>query len=284
MALASALVLMLAIVGVVISQSTKSPLGGTETSGTPNAAPSRSESGPGSSPTSEPSAVGSPSTTHTLSGTFKGVAPPRATTCPPIDITITAHDEQHADLGSGDITLTLRGTSCQGSFSFPIHTSTDVTIGLRLSLPSGPGTELVGPTYSTADLERLDYHLELNDGQFAENSNLREADLELAKVIKASLRFHDAHGTFVGLDAAALHRLVPSVTFNDGDASVTGEVSVREVTSTTILFVVGLPDGVSYCRGLDPPVDGSFGYDDVQTYDECLRWQGTYPTPAPQVL
>ncbi len=236
----------------------------------------------GASASAKPTPTAS-SGSQQISGTFEMTPFPQPHGCEPPGLTLTAYDVANAELGSTPLHLTAKGGVCRGTFSLSIAPSGAVTIGLGLTDPTGQPLALVGPEDSAARLAQIGDHVTLQLGQFALNAELRDADARFAKIFAAVQTYHKASGSFAGLDATKMHEFVPAVTFNDGDAAVTGEVSVREVTDGTILFVMGLPSGVPYCRGIKPPKEGSYGYTDAQTYDECLQWQGVYPTPTPGV-
>ena len=194
-------------------------------------------------------------------------------------ILLTMWDDANREVGFAPLEFHQEGQTCTASFSAPVRPADRITFGVAIP-EAGPQHTLVGPTYALDRLKGMqEVHLSLE--QFAENRLLQQADVEFAKALAAALAYYDAQGTFVGLDAAKMHQLVPSLTFNDEKESIEGEISVREVTSHTFLMVAGLADGVPYCRGAKPPKDGSYGYTDAQTYGECLRWQGTYPNASP---
>jgi len=197
-----------------------------------------------------------------------------------IGILLTMWDDANRELGFAPLDFHQTGQMCTASFSASVHPADKITFGVAIPR-AGVQSTLVGPTFTMDELKRMNDEVRLSLGQFAENRQLQQADVEFAKVFAAALAYSDAQGTFVGLDAAKMHRLVPSLTFNDEKKAVEGEISVREVTSRTFLIVSGLSDGVPYCRGVKPPRDGSYGYTDAQTYGECLRWQGTYPNASP---
>jgi len=202
-------------------------------------------------------------------------------TCPSTStgILLTMWDDANRELGFAPLEFRREGQMCTASFAASLRSADRITFGV--SIPrAGPLHTLVGPAYTLSELKEMRVvHLSIE--QFAENRQLQQADVDFAKALVAVRAYYDAQGTFVGLDAAKMHQLVPSLAFNDEKKAVEGEISVREVTSHTFLMVAGLADGVPYCRGEKPPKDGSYGYTDAQTYGECLRWQGTYPNASP---
>jgi len=248
-----------------------------EVAASPSPPPATSHVQPVPPPSASPPKSQSPAMSpFTLSGSLYA-----GTKCPPFPfpIMLTVLDQANEELGWGMLPLDQHGNRCVGEFSFDVEPADRLTLLLEVTGGEGSST-LFGPTFTMDELAKQDYHVSLSGSDFAENSYLLEANSELAKALHAASGYFNDHGTFVGLDAAEMHALVPSVTFNDSKRAVTGETSVRQVTDETILFVSGLPDGTPYCRGMKPPRQGSYGYTDAQTYDECLRWHGTYPTPS----
>lgn len=203
-------------------------------------------------------------------------------TCPAMSLSIllTMWDDANRELGFAPLDFHQDGQMCTASFSTSVRPSDKITFGMAIR-GAGQQHTLVGPTFSMDGLKRMKNQVHLSLGQFAENRQLQQADAEFAKAFTAAFAYYDAQGTFVGLDAAKMHELVPSLNFNDEKTAVEGEISVREVTGHTFLMVAGLADGVPYCRGVKPPREGSYGYTDAQDYGECLRWHGTYPYASP---
>lgn len=101
-----------------------------------------------------------------------------------------------------------------------------------------------------------------------------EAQSALRNALAAALTYYTDGATFVGLDPKTAESIEPSLIFNTSSTAVEGEISIRDVTKSTILLVTQSSDGADWCIAddLSPGVTvGNITYDrfDAQTIAEC---------------
>jgi hypothetical protein len=96
-----------------------------------------------------------------------------------------------------------------------------------------------------------------------------EAQTELRNALVAALTYYTDGATFVGFDPKTAGSIEPSVVFN-ASVSRPGEISIREVTRSTILLTTLSTDGLAWCIA-DDQSTGTTTYDrlDAQTMGEC---------------
>jgi hypothetical protein len=86
----------------------------------------------------------------------------------------------------------------------------------------------------------------------------------------AALTYYTDGATFVGFDPKTAGSIEPSLVFNASPMSREGEISIREVTRSTILLTTQSSDGLLWCIADDQGA-GKATYDrsDAQTIGEC---------------
>jgi hypothetical protein len=97
-----------------------------------------------------------------------------------------------------------------------------------------------------------------------------EAQSSLRNAIAAALTYYTDGATFVGFDPKTAVSIEPSLVFNTSPAALPGEISIREVTRSTILLTTLSTDGLAWCIA-DDQSTGTTTYDrlDAQTMGEC---------------
>lgn len=97
-----------------------------------------------------------------------------------------------------------------------------------------------------------------------------EAQSSLRNALVAALTYYTDGATFVGFDPKTAVSIEPSLVFNSSPISHEGEISVREVTRSTILLTTLSSDGMAWCIA-DDQSTGTATYDrsDAQTMGEC---------------
>lgn len=95
----------------------------------------------------------------------------------------------------------------------------------------------------------------------------------LRNALAAAFTCYSDGATFVGFDPKTARSIEPSLVYNTSSAAVDGEISIREVTRSTILLVTQSSDGVNWCIADDLSVGtgGKTTYDrvDARTIAEC---------------
>jgi hypothetical protein len=96
-----------------------------------------------------------------------------------------------------------------------------------------------------------------------------EAQTELRNALVAALTYYTDGATFVGFDPKTAGSIEPSLVFN-ASVSRPGEVSIREVTRSTILLTTTSSDGLAWCIADDQSAGKTtYAHADAQTIDEC---------------
>lgn len=97
-----------------------------------------------------------------------------------------------------------------------------------------------------------------------------EAQAALRNALVAALTYYTDGVTFVGFDPKTAGTIEPSLVFNDSPVSREGEISIREVTRSTILLTTQSSDGLLWCIA-DDQSTGTTTYDrfEAQTIGEC---------------
>jgi hypothetical protein len=100
-------------------------------------------------------------------------------------------------------------------------------------------------------------------------SSASKAQSALRNALTAALTYYTDGATFVGFDPKAAESIEPSLIFNTSPTAVEGEISIREVTRSTILLLTQSSDGADWC--IADRAGGKTTYDraDAQTIAEC---------------
>jgi hypothetical protein len=100
-------------------------------------------------------------------------------------------------------------------------------------------------------------------------SSASKTQSALRNALTAALTYYTDGATFVGFDPKAAESIEPSLIFNTSPTAVEGEISIREVTRSTILLLTQSSDGADWC--IADRAGGKTTYDraDAQTIAEC---------------
>jgi hypothetical protein len=97
-----------------------------------------------------------------------------------------------------------------------------------------------------------------------------EAQSSLRNALVAALTYYTDGATFVGFDPKTAVSIEPSLVFNSSPISHEGEISIREVTRSTILLTTLSSDGMAWCIANDQSAGTTtYGHADAQTIGEC---------------
>jgi len=98
-----------------------------------------------------------------------------------------------------------------------------------------------------------------------------EAKSWLRNALAAALTYYTDGGTFVGFDPKQAVTIEPSLAYNTSRMPVEGEITIRDVTDTTILLVTQDANGSNWCLADDTGKNGgtTYGGADAQTVAEC---------------
>ena len=98
---------------------------------------------------------------------------------------------------------------------------------------------------------------------------LARSDLRNA-LVAAKTHYTDG-ASYVGFTPDVANGIEPSLTYNASSTAVDGEVSIRDVTATTVLLVTATNDGSVWCIADDTSTSTtSYGTVDAQTAAECV--------------
>jgi hypothetical protein len=97
-----------------------------------------------------------------------------------------------------------------------------------------------------------------------------EAQSALRNALAAALTYYTDGATFVGFDPKTAGSIEPSVVFNALPVAREGEISIREVTRSTILLTTTSNDGLAWCIADDQSAGKTtYARADAQTIGEC---------------
>ncbi len=103
------------------------------------------------------------------------------------------------------------------------------------------------------------------------SSSATVAQVNLRNALVAAKTYYTDGASYVGFTPSVADGIEPSLTYNTSSAAVAGEVSIRDVTATTMLLVTAGQDGSVWCVADDQ--DGgttTYGTVDAQTTAECV--------------
>jgi hypothetical protein len=182
------------------------------------------------------------------------------------------------------MTQVAAGPDCRGTFSTNLTQQAGIQLFLEVEQTDGSqATTLTGPSYTPSQLSNLGDKLTLTLNDFGLNASQQSVVADLSVAIKAAANFYKSHGTFVGLTTAYLEKQAPQLTFNTSSRAVKGEVTLRETTPATVLFIAVREDGTPIATGYKPPRLECYGEIDAKTFGQCVAWQppgGTAPKPG----
>ncbi|MBI2238036.1 MAG: hypothetical protein HYU54_05860 [Actinobacteria bacterium] len=92
----------------------------------------------------------------------------------------------------------------------------------------------------------------------------------LRNALAAAKTYFTDCDSYEGLTPEALVSIEPSLTYNASPTAVEGEISIRDVTDTTVLLVAESSDGRVWCIADDVAADTTtYGTVDAKTVEEC---------------
>jgi len=101
-------------------------------------------------------------------------------------------------------------------------------------------------------------------------SPLPEAQSSLRNAMTAALTYYTDGATFVGFDPKTAVSIEPSLAFNASPVAQEGEISIREVTRSTILLTTLSSDGLAWCIADDQSTGtATYGRSDAHSIGEC---------------
>jgi hypothetical protein len=112
---------------------------------------------------------------------------------------------------------------------------------------------------------------------------IARAENDLRNAAVAALTMYTDGETLVGFTPKVAATLEPSLTYNREATAVPGEISIRDVTRTTVVLVTKTVDGDVFCIAADATKTNgySYGVTDAQTAAECQGGEAVWESPAP---
>ena len=97
------------------------------------------------------------------------------------------------------------------------------------------------------------------------------AKRDLRNALVAALTHYTDGATYEGFTPAVAESIEPSLTYNTSSTAISGEVSIRDVSASTVLLVTAAHDGSVWCIA-DDQTSGTttYGTVDAQTTAECV--------------
>jgi hypothetical protein len=170
---------------------------------------------------------------------------------------------------------------CEATFSTTV--SAQPAYRFVLSIQDAQGNSMgaiPGPTFTNDQIAADGYDVKLTTDRFGIDPARFAVQVDLQTAINAAHTFYQGHSnTFVGLTSQAMHKLVPSLTFNTSTTVVPGQVSIRLATPVDVMFVEQAGDGTPVAMGFKPPQLECYGEIDAKTFQACIAWQPASPSP-----
>lgn len=109
----------------------------------------------------------------------------------------------------------------------------------------------------------------------------QRAETDLRNALVAALTYYTDGATFVGLTPKVAARIEPSLTYHTSTSAIPGEISIRDVSATTVLLVTAAQDGSVWCIANDASSGTTtYGVVDAQTAAECVEGEAAWGTGA----
>ncbi len=97
-----------------------------------------------------------------------------------------------------------------------------------------------------------------------------EARVDLRNALVAAETHYTDRASYAGFTPAVASSIEPSLTYNTSTTAVSGAVSIRDLSPTTVLLVTAAPDGSVWCIANDQTSGTtSYGTVDAQSVSEC---------------
>lgn len=97
------------------------------------------------------------------------------------------------------------------------------------------------------------------------------AQRDLRNALAAAKTHYTDRASYAGFTPAVAESIEPSLTYNTSSTATSGEVSIRDVSESTVLLVTAGPDGSLWCIADDQAGAGTtYGTVDAQTAAECV--------------
>lgn len=125
--------------------------------------------------------------------------------------------------------------------------------------PNVTGPKVVGPNGSPIDMAGA--------MQMAQNA---KTAMTMQQAERIALTYYYEMGTYEEFTPEAATQYEPSITWNSSPTAVEGEVSIRNLTATTVVLASKNPSGEVWCMGDDRRQDvTTHGMVDAQTVTAC---------------
>ncbi len=113
------------------------------------------------------------------------------------------------------------------------------------------------------------------------------AQMNLRNALTAAKTHYTDRASYVGFTPAVAESIEPSLTYNTSSTAISDEVSIRDVSASTVLLVTAAHDGSLWCIA-DDQASGTttYGTVDAQTTAECVGGDAAwaivpaFPTPT----
>jgi hypothetical protein len=184
-----------------------------------------------------------------------------------------------ATAGSGPVALKDQDGGCRLTFAFDLDRADSYDLALEMSESGRSGT-FEGPSFTAAELETAGGAMDFPLSDFPELAKLAggaqaaDAQSQLRNALAAAKVYFVDSDSYDGLTPDALEQIEPSLTYNDSTTVTPGEVSIRDVSTTTVVLVAESDAGEVFCIADDATQGTTFGTTDAQATADCaeLAW------------